>query len=61
MSFQDLCKRYKEEICSCCMNANVSECEIRKTLNGVKCVNYIKDKSKIKRVKPINCYVEWQV
>lgn len=61
MSFHDLCKRYEEEICSCCMNTNIDDCEIRKTLNGVKCVNYIKDKSKIKRVKEVNCYVEWQV
>ena len=51
MSFQELCKKYKEEICEYCMNKNIDDCEIRKTVDGAKCVNYIKDKSKVNENK----------
>ena len=61
MSFQELVNKYEKEICKYCMNTNTDDCEIRKMINGVKCVNYIKDKSKIKRTKPENYYVGWQV
>lgn len=59
MSFQKLCEKYKEEICPYCKNKK--DCKICRTLDGVKCVNYIKDKSKIKKTKPENYYVGWQV
>ena len=61
MSFQKICEKYKEEICPYCKNNNINNCDIRKCTDGVKCVNYIKDKSKIKKTNPENYYVEWQV
>lgn len=57
MSLQKLYDKYKKEICSCCKNANLEDCNICKTLDGVKCCGYIKDKNKIKRTKINNCYV----
>lgn len=51
MSFQELCEKYRKEICSCCKNENIGECNICKTEDGVRCSNYRKDKSKIKKTK----------
>lgn len=60
MSFQELAKEYEKEVCTYCLNSNPDECEIRKCGNGVKCVNYIKDKSKFKEnKKPISCWQGW--
>lgn len=61
MSFQELIDKYKTEVCSCCKNTNLKDCNICKTIDGAKCCGYIKDKSKIKKLKMNNCYVEWQV
>lgn len=61
MSFQDLCKKYKEEICPYCKNKNADDCKKSKTNDGVKCSNYIKDKSKIKRINPFSCFVNIQI
>lgn len=58
MSFQELCVKYKQEICSCCKNKNSDECNICKSIDGVKCINYKRDKSKIKKTKSENYYVE---
>lgn len=61
MTFQKLCKKYKEEICPYCKNRNESDCKICKTIDGVKCNNYLKDKDKIKKTEPEDYYVKWQV
>ena len=61
MSFQKLCKKYKEEICSYCKNKNIDDCKICKTTDGVKCVNYIKDANKIKQTKPSSYFVDLQL
>lgn len=60
MSFQELCKKYKEEICPYCKNNNINDYNIAKCTNGVKCVNYIKDKSKFSEIKkPISSWQSW--
>lgn len=59
MSLQKLYDKYKKEICSYCKNANPEDCNICKTLDGVKCCGYKKDKSKIKKEKPVSCWVQW--
>lgn len=46
MSFQELCDKYKKEICIYCKNDNINDCNICKTLDGVKCCGYMKDRSK---------------
>lgn len=53
MSLQELYKIYKKHICPYCKNTNSEDCRICKTLDGVKCCGYIKNKSKIKKEKPI--------
>lgn len=50
MSFQELCNKYKKEICSYCKNKDMNKCNICKTDDGAKCCNYLKNKSKIKRI-----------
>ncbi len=57
MSFQELCNKYKKEVCPYCKNTNKEDCNICKTLDGAKCCGYIKDKNKIKRTKVNNCYI----
>ena len=60
MSFQELCKKYEKEVCAYCINTNPDDCEIRKCGDSVKCVNYIKDKSKFKgNKKPISYWQGW--
>lgn len=60
MSFQELVNKYEKEVCAYCMNTNSDDCEIRVCVNGLKCVNYIKDKSKFKKVKkPISSWQGW--
>lgn len=59
MSFQELCEKYKKEICQYCINTNLEDCNICKTLDGVRCINYIKDKSKFNTEKPISCWQKW--
>ncbi|MCR5145957.1 MAG: hypothetical protein K6B70_01210 [Clostridia bacterium] len=61
MSFQELCKKYKEEICPYCKNKNIDDCKICKTLDGVRCSGYIKDKEKIKQIKPLSFWVDPQI
>ena len=61
MPFQDLCKKYKEEICPYCKNNSKDDCKICETNDGVKCSNYIKDKNKIKQIKPFSYYVDVQI
>lgn len=58
MSLQKLYDKYKKEICPYCKNANLENCNIGKTLDGVKCCGYKKDKSKIKKEKPVSCWVQ---
>ena len=38
MSFQELCNKYKEEVCPYCTQQG--ECNICKTLDGVRCSGY---------------------
>lgn len=59
MSFQKLCDKYKKEICPYCINTNLEDCNICKTLDGVKCCGYMKNKSKIKKEKPITYWKNW--
>ena len=58
MSFQNLCKKYKEEICPYCKSKNKDDCKICKTADGVKCANYIKDENKIRKTKPFSFWVD---
>lgn len=51
MSFHELCQKYKKEVCRYCSNTKYEECNICKTLDGVKCVNYIKNNSEINLMK----------
>lgn len=46
MSLQKLYDKYKKEICPYCKNTNKEDCNICKTLDGVKCCGYKKDRSK---------------
>ena len=60
MSFQELVNKYEKEVCAYCINTNPDDCEIRVCVNGLKCVNYIKDKSKFKEVKkPVSSWQGW--
>lgn len=60
MSFQESVNKYEKEVCTYCMNTNPDDCEIRICGNGLRCVNYIKDKSKFKEnKKPISCWQGW--
>lgn len=59
MSLQELYKIYKEHICPYCKNTNSEDCRICKTLEGVKCCGYMKNKSKIKKEKPIIYWQNW--
>lgn len=45
MSLQELCNRYKDEICPYCTKQG--ECNICKTVDGVKCCEY----KKIRKMK----------
>ena len=59
MSFQELCNKYKKEVCPYCINTNKEDCNICKTLDGVKCCGYKKDKSKININKLILYWQKW--
>ena len=49
MSNTDLFNKYKQEICNCCLNKSIDDCNICIcTDSTVKCCNYVKDKSKFK-------------
>lgn len=49
MSFKELCNKYKKEVCPYCKNNNAEECNICKTLDGARCVNFIPDKKRFKK------------
>lgn len=59
MSFQELCEKYKKEICPYCINKDNYECNICKTKDGVRCYAYVSRHKEERKWRPIENWQRW--
>lgn len=59
MSFQELCEKFKKEICPNCALKNQNYCNICKTPDGVKCYAYESKTKKERKYKPAKDWQRW--